>query len=353
YGVKGLIDMLRRACSEGIDAVPEAPTELRAFIDAMETVPDWADMELVEQGARDMRISAAFVTPFINRGVFLATFRNVYAALPMALTGTLSDRRAAHRVHETSSFFAVSTLPGALHRFGPGFEAAAMVRLMHSMVRYNALKHSEAWDVEVYGLPVPQLDQMPAGLWEAYLLAVRALDRGRREYTQRERAMLEFSRYRCYLLGMPEELLPSTVEEMVSKFNARGAMLRAGFDDATCGELVRSTLAAYLRPDKSRFDKIADKVERSWSKGLFVLVTDGDRKRCAEMGVDLGIADMARIAVTAPFVVGRFAAVILAGNRGVWREKIDAYTLRTLKKRLAMYGVPDFTSDVKSYAMAK
>ncbi len=72
---------------------------------------------------------------------------NTYAALPMALTGALSGKRAARRVNETASFFAVTTLPGALERYGPGFEAAAMVRLMHSMVRYNALKKSDKWDL--------------------------------------------------------------------------------------------------------------------------------------------------------------------------------------------------------------
>src|SRR3954451_21163949 len=35
HSFKGLIDMLVLACREGIDAVPDAPPELRAFIAAM------------------------------------------------------------------------------------------------------------------------------------------------------------------------------------------------------------------------------------------------------------------------------------------------------------------------------
>ena len=73
------------------------------------------------------------------RGAFIATFLNKYSALPMALTGTLSNETAAHRVRETAHFFACTVLPGALDRFGEGFKAAAMVRLMHSMVRVNVL----------------------------------------------------------------------------------------------------------------------------------------------------------------------------------------------------------------------
>src|SRR5262249_46758034 len=154
--------------------------------------PDWIDMDLVEEGARHARIPAAFVAPFVTRGAFIATFMNTYAALPMALTGALGGRRAAKRVNETSSFFTVTTLPGALDRYGPGFEAAAMVRLMHSMVRYNALKRSQRWDLHVYGIPVPQVDQMPAGLINIYFLAANLRRKGRSEFTARERAIVEF-----------------------------------------------------------------------------------------------------------------------------------------------------------------
>ncbi len=175
HSVTQLIDMLKRACREGIEAVPDAPPELASFIAAMEATPEWIDFDLVREGARQERIPAALLAPFITRGAFIATFTNTYAALPMALTGALSGKRAARRVNETASFFAVTTLPGALDRYGPGFEAAAMVRLMHSMVRYNALKKSDKWgrkwDKAVYGMPVPQVDQMPAGMIGQYLLA--------------------------------------------------------------------------------------------------------------------------------------------------------------------------------------
>ena len=42
-----------------------------------------------------------------------------------------------------------SNEPGALERYGQGFKAAAMVRLMHSMVRFNILKRSKVWDVQL------------------------------------------------------------------------------------------------------------------------------------------------------------------------------------------------------------
>src|SRR5690606_4414591 len=130
--------------------------------------------------ARYSRIQMATVVPFAIRGAFVATFMNKYSGLPMAMTGSLTDERASiQRVNETASFFTTATLPGALKRDGVGFKAAAMVRLMHSMVRFNILKRSrDKWDVAVYGIPIPQVDQMPAGTIPAFLTAFRALKRG-------------------------------------------------------------------------------------------------------------------------------------------------------------------------------
>ncbi|MGV9661771.1 oxygenase MpaB family protein [Nocardia niigatensis] len=349
YGVRGLIGMLQQACREGVDAVPGAPAELRAFIESMEATPGWLDMRLVEEGALASRVGAAFLAPFITRGAFLATFLNTYAALPMTLTGALSGRRAARRVNETSNFFAVTTLPGALERFGEGFEAAAMVRLMHSMVRYNALERTEQWNADVYGVPVPQVDQMPAGLINMYLLAMMAVRRGRTEFNARERAILEFSRYRCFLLGLPEELLPTTAEGIIEVFHARAAVLRDDFDDATCGELVRSTMAAYLRPGTSRYDRVADAVEKSWSRAFFLGFCGGDRKAAAAMSITLTPADYARIALTAPFITLRFLLMTIITARPTLTGLADRYTTRTVKKRLAAYGNAEYTTESHTY----
>ena len=349
YSVAHLIEMLKTACRKGIEAVPDAPPELASFIAAMEAAPEWIDVDLVREGARQERIPAALLAPFITRGAFVATFTNTYAALPMALTGALSGKRAARRVNETASFFAVTTLPGALDRYGPGFEAAAMVRLMHSMVRYNALKRSDKWDVSVYGLPVPQVDQMPAGMIGQYLLARQARQQGRTEFTAEERAAVEFARYRCFLLGLPEELLPSEPADIMHVMHARSALLRDGFD-TICQELVRGTMAAYLRPDTTLFDRCADAVEKSFSKLTFVRTfCNGDRNIALAMGVSLGPTDLVRIALTAPFILGRFNVVTQASRIPVLRDVTDAYVIGLLKLRLATYGKPEFTTDAEHY----
>ncbi|WP_440712948.1 oxygenase MpaB family protein [Gordonia sp. FQ] len=350
YRVSELVTMVAQVCRDGLDAHPDTPAPVAALIREMERLPDWIDRDLVERGAAVARLSAGLLAPFITRGAFIATFTNSYAALPMTITGALSGTRAAHRVNETTAFFAVTTLPGALDRYGPGFQAAAMVRLMHSMVRYNALHRSTRWDPAVYGIPVPQSDQLPAGLIGPYLTSLRALRSGRTEFTSGERAMVEFSRYRCFLLGLPEELVPSTPQGIVDMFHGRAATLRHGFDD-DCLRLVRSTMDAYLRPGDGPFDRAADAVERSYSKVAFTQAfCDGDRAIARRMGVDLTLADYARVAVTAPFLAGRVLVVGLAARRRRLRPVVDRYLVRQVRHRLDVYGIPKYTSDVAEYA---
>ena len=96
-----------------------------------------------------------------------------------------------------------------------------MVRLMHSMVRFNAIR-SGRWDVSVYGVPIPQVDQMPAGLIPIFLMAFKMVGQGRRDFTAAERAQVELARYRCFLLGLPEELLATVHPALVANTQGGG-----------------------------------------------------------------------------------------------------------------------------------
>jgi hypothetical protein len=350
FGMQRLIEMVVVACAEGLEAVEDAPDELVAFIEAMEEVPDWIDLDLIEEGARSERVTAALASPYAIRGAFLATFLNEYAALPMAITGSLSDKRAAQRVNETAMFFASTVLPHGMRRDGPGFHAAAMVRLMHSMVRYNVLQKSKRWDQKRFGIPIPQVDQMPAGLIGAFLLSAEVVRSGRSEFNRDERAQIELSRYRCHLLGLPEELLPTSPEDMVKVFLARAATLRSGFDDATCGELVRATMGAYLRPDHSVPNRLAESIERSFSTAFFIKVfLNGDEQRAAEMGVTLSAVDKVRVAATAPFIFGRLKAVQLLNQVPPLRPVTDVMVTWALRQRLRSYGQANFRTDAATY----
>jgi hypothetical protein len=63
HGFRGLIALLTKACDEGLEAIPDAPPQLVAFIRDMERIPDWVDMDLVREGARLDRNAAANLSP--------------------------------------------------------------------------------------------------------------------------------------------------------------------------------------------------------------------------------------------------------------------------------------------------
>ena len=353
-GSRQLIAMLQAALAKGVEQVPNAPAELAAFIAEMEGVPAWLDRSLIEEGARLQRSEYAHVAPYAIRGAFVATFTNKYAALPMAITGALSTATAARRVKETQAFFTTTVLPGALERHSEGFAAAAMVRMMHSMVRFNLLTRRSDWDVRTYGIPIPQVDQMPAGLLNVMLLAGRALRQGRTWFTRRERAIVELGRYRCFLLGLPEELVPDAPRAINDMMLTRAATLRAGFDDQTCGALVRATMAAQLSNDTSLLGRLDARMERGFAKLYFLYnFAEGDRGAAARMSVDVEPADYGWAAAAGLWMASHMLAYGLAARIPVLREFADQRLVHKLRKQLARHGHAAYTTHAEHYRPAR
>lgn len=352
-GFQRTVAMLVEACDKGVEAVAEAPPELVALIREMEAKPDWVDMALVEEGAAYERNATANLAPFLIRGAFIATFLNKYSALPMALTGTLGHATAARRVKETAAFFATTALPGALSRFGPGFKAAAMVRLMHSMVRVNVLSRPGMWDAETYGVPIPQLDQMPAGLIPIYFLSQDVLKSGRTSFNRLERGRVELARYRCFLLGLPEDLLADNPQEIVRIWRTRSATLRYEYDDPVCGGLLRATMEAELSADPSPAGRVKRRLERSVSRVFFVKAfLNGDAERAESVGVPVGRRDHLIYGATMLALAGRMTAYRVASRVPVLRHLADRRLVRRINRQLAGYGRAEFQSDAAHYRPA-
>lgn len=352
YGFRTLVAMLEDACENGIEAVSNAPKELVTFIHAMEATPDWVDMDLVEKGARQERIPLVTISPFAIRGAFIATFMNKYTALPMTMTGTLSDSKSARRVLETASFFTATAMPGAMARFGRGFQAAAKVRLMHSMVRYNIMQSGE-WDVATYGIPIPQVDQMPAGLIGIFLLSFKLLGKGRTHFTSAERERVEMARYRCFLLGLPQDLLGETPQEIVDLIMARALSLREEFDDDTCGELVRGTMDAALLDDPSVRGRIHSWMERGFSKYFLIQnFCDGKTARAEKIGIHYRLEDKLATAVTILVIIASSGFYTLGMRIPGLRSLLDKKLVNKISSLLDSYGHADFITDASEYKLA-
>lgn len=349
FGFRKIVDMLDTACEHGIEAVEDAPPELVAFLADMERIPDWLDMDLINRGAEVERNSYAHFAPFVTRGALFATFMNKYSALPMAMTGTFSGATSARRVLETITFFTTTVMPGALERFGAGFKSAAKVRLMHSMVRIHALR-TDKWDVEKYGLPIPQVDQMPAGILSAYLTSMAVLKAGRTEFTRDERAKVEIARYRSFLLGLPEDLLGDTPQSIVDMMESRQATLRKGWDDETCGSLVKATMEADLFQPTSLWGKMKKRMEQSFARFFFVKVfCDGQYDRAEGYGVTVTTTDRLLSVATALLIFSSTKLFDLGAAFAPTRKFTDRVLVRKLERLLASYGGADFVSNSENY----
>jgi ER-bound oxygenase mpaB/B'/Rubber oxygenase, catalytic domain len=352
YGFHQLIVMLEDACAHGVENVPSAPPELVRFIQEMERFPAWLNMKLIEQGARVERNGYAHRAPFVIRGGLIATFMNKYSALPMALTGSLSSKTAGRRVHETATFFTTTVMPGALDRYGAGFKAAAMVRLMHSMVRFNILHRGDHWDVKTYGIPIPQVDQMPVGFVSIFPDALKALRQGRTAFTPAERARVELARYRCFLLGLPEELLVDTPQGVVDLMLTRFATLRKGFDD-TCKALVHATISADLTPDHSWRGRLHAWLESGFFKMFFLKHTmRGDEQAAARVGVQIGLPDYIGAAAASIVIAATMTPYAIAAHIPLIRDVADRSLVRKLTRLLASYGHAEFTTNAANYRPA-
>jgi hypothetical protein len=352
YGFQRLVAMLKEACERGTEKAPPAPPELARFIGAMERFPTWLDAKLIEQGARIERNAYAHRAPFIIRGGLIATFMNKYAALPMVLTGALSAKSAAHRVNETAIFFTQTVMPDVLDRHGAAFKDAAMVRLMHSMVRFNILSRGNRWDVKTYGIPIPQVDQMPAGLMSIFIIAQKALRQGRTTFTPAERAHVELARYRCFLLGLPQDLLADTPREIVDIMLTRHATLRKGFDE-NCAALVHAMLTADLTSDHSVRGRLHTWLERGFAKVYFATnLVRGGKSAAAKVGVQVDSADYIAAAVAGVVIAAQMAVYAIAAHIPGIKDSADRSLVRKLTKQLKRYGRAEFTTNAETYRPA-
>jgi hypothetical protein len=352
YGFQRLVAMLEQACDHGLESVASAPRELVRFIRAMEELPGWLDPKLIEQGARLERNAYAHRVPFAIRGGIIGTFMNKYSALPMVLTGALSHKSAARRINETAIFFTTMVMPDALDRHGAAFKSAAMVRLMHSMVRFNLLSHGNRWDVKTYGIPIPQVDQVPAGLLSTFQLAQKALRHGLTAFTPVERSRVELARYRCFLLGLPEELLPDTPRGIVDILSTRHATLRKGFDE-TCSALVRATMEADLTSDPSLAGRVYAWIERGFAKVYFVPNFMREGKGAAPTtGVQVGLADYIGAAAAVILIAARMTVYAIAARIPGISQAADRSLVRKLAGQLARYGHAEFTTNADTYRPA-
>jgi len=344
-GYKKARAMLDKAAEKGIDTVPDAPKELVDLMRSVETVPDWVDWTKIEKASENARLLTALAGEAIIRVAFMMTYVNGYQGLPMVITGALTSDSAAKRMKETISTFKLATLPGALRRGGEAYQSAVKVRVMHAMVRTSLLKRQQVWDFNVYGTPIPQVDQMGAALGFNYMMSLHALKNGGK-FTEYETCAVEQARYLAHLLGMHDQFLSNDPKQIVETWNLCQATLRHKHDERG-RDLNSATVNAYRRKGKHWYDRLIHKLDVQSTRFMYTKMVG---KRTAEaMGVHSPPSDaLSFAALFTPIGVG-FGALTGLKKIATSRTLIDRYAIAAIQRQLAKEGEAEYRTNAAEY----
>jgi len=133
----------------------------------------------------------------------------------------------------------------------------------------------------------------------------------------------------------------------------RHATLRKSFDDATCGALVRGTMAAELSNDNSLSGRLSRRLEMGFSKAFFIKhYTDGDPAKAAKIGVPFTAADRFFAIAAALLIFPKMFAYHTASRIGFLSNWADRRLVGKIERLLRSYGHADFVSDGAKYKPA-
>lgn len=237
--------MLRRACREGIESVPDAPDSLRALFASLDAVPAWLDAERIY---RDSEFTSRYSRAsgiVLGAASLVSGYANSAASRPLELTGRYVENAGARTIEVGSWLLAVNQ-PGGLDRFSDGFELTVRVRIIHALVRADLLRRPE-WDGAAWGLPICQA-YLGYTLVEFTLIPLRAMRRIGAPYLPHEEAAAYARwRYLGHLLGIDAALLPRDAAEQ-QRLEEIYLLTRPEVGDY-CRSLVGSINREFLVPE--------------------------------------------------------------------------------------------------------
>lgn len=220
---------LDQVLSSGRSMADVAPASLGPLLDPLMSPPSWFDAEQVRWGA------ALWWRFWLSNQIGLAgSLRTGYKFgdlnKPQAMNGR-SSVMAARRYEETTRWVLDATEPGALVPGGNGFKATVKIRLVHAMVR-RRLRRDPNWDTAAWGEPIHTSGMAVTGI--AFLiLPLSAMKMVGVEFTDEEvEAIRALWHWTCYLMGVPEGLLPHTLDHAQTVAELAGVIFAPPDDDS-------------------------------------------------------------------------------------------------------------------------
>lgn len=315
---------VRRALSEGPDAVTDAPSVLHDLFAQLDDEPTWADHDAFDRAADTLVRYTPQLGIVLAAASLLSGAANSIAGKPLVLTGRYQSQPAVRSL-EVGEWLNRVLTPSGMKRDGAGFEYTVRVRMIHAHVR-RGLSRQDAWDHAAWGTPIPQ-PYMAFTLAEFGHIALAAMERmGVRLSSARLDDIYLLWRYVGHVVGMDERLNPTCeadhirIEELYRLTSPGPSEADRAFVDALTDDYLipqlRQMFPARLAPSAAQARWVLSGLQRHFLG--------------AELADDLGIPDtpaqhLLPVLRPALAVLDR-GTLLLAGGRA--RAARKAYAVR-------------------------
>ena len=146
---------------ENDDFPTDAPKVLQDYIAQTQTLPAWANPDLIKQGEKLFSVYGGELSMLLLCKSLPASYACWRGAKVLYSTGRLAEHRGStqkftRRLMETSQFVINVMAEGGMSTTGKGIRTAQKVRLMHASIRYFLKQYG--WDAATLGEPINQED---------------------------------------------------------------------------------------------------------------------------------------------------------------------------------------------------
>jgi hypothetical protein len=214
-------DAYIRACVEDPDdpVLRDAPPGVHAFVEDLETVPDWVDFGAFAGGVRAFHRDSSACLAAMLGGVLVEGFSTTIAK-SFFITGRLRDQ-GVRRLRQNNRHMIEILLPGGLETRGDGWRLSVRIRLVHAKVR-QLFNSSDDWDASAAGEPLSaaQVGYALTSFSARMLQHMKSLGA---TYDDAERdSFMAVWRYSGHLMGIPDPMLYRDHDDALELFRIGG-----------------------------------------------------------------------------------------------------------------------------------
>ena len=218
------------------EPIPEAPSELRNFLEDAADAPAWVDWATCDRGGAVLMEAGLIGGMVLGARSLVLGYAAPAGNKPLVFSGRLKEQ-AARRLNETARFVQAVSRPGGMRPFADGWQITLKVRLIHAQVRAMIVA-TERWRADEWGLPVNQHDMVATTL----LFSVAMIDGLRKlgirvDHDEAEDYM-HLWRWTGHVIGVDAELLPASEAEATRLVDLIGAT--TGDPDQDSRDLTRA-----------------------------------------------------------------------------------------------------------------